>query len=162
MENYYNNMKLKCITNSAVQTKKFGKILAEQILKEKLEKRAIIIGLIGELGTGKTTFLQGFSKGLGIRNRILSPTFVILKRFKIKNSRFNNFYHIDAFRIEKLREILSLNFSEIIQNPKNIITIEWADKILKALPKESFIIKFDFLGPRKRMIEIFKYPYVDK
>ena len=73
----------KIITNSAKQTQMIAKILAEEILKSKYEKRAIILALSGELGAGKTTFLQGFAMGLGIDEKINSPTFVIMKRFEI-------------------------------------------------------------------------------
>ena len=61
-------------TKNSNQTKKLGLIVAKKILRVGPKKRAFIIGLQGELGSGKTTFLQGFAKGLGIKERILSPT----------------------------------------------------------------------------------------
>ncbi len=76
-------MKIKYITNSPSQTKKLGEKFAKEVLGIKPDKTAFVIGLKGELGGGKTCFLQGFAKGLGIKEKILSPTFVILKRFKI-------------------------------------------------------------------------------
>ncbi len=97
---------------------------------------ALILSLEGDLGGGKTTFLQGFAKGLGIKEKILSPTFVIMRKSKIKNqkSKFNNFYHIDCYRIQKPKEILDLGWKEIIKNPRNIVAVEWAEKISKILP----------------------------
>jgi len=147
-------MRLKCITNSPSQTKKFAGILARQILKKGPQKRALVLGLIGDLGGGKTTFLQGFAKGLGIRNKILSPTFVILKSFEISNSNLKNFYHFDCYRTENPKDILNLGFSDILKNPKNIVAIEWADKIKKILPRKQIILEFDFVDKTKRSISL--------
>ena len=89
------------ITSSSVQTKKLGEKFAREILKNKPKKKAFVIGLEGKLGAGKTCFLQGFAKGLRVKEKILSPTFVILKKFRIKDK---NFYHIDCYRIQKPKE----------------------------------------------------------
>ena len=132
--------------------------MAREILKSPPKKQAVIIGLIGDLGGGKTTFLKGFARGLGIKDKILSPTFVILKRFKIKDLRFKSFYHIDCYRFEKTREILELGFKEIVANPQNIICVEWADRIKKLLPKNSLILKFFFIGKNKRKITLNQFP----
>lgn len=155
-------MKKEYLTKNPEQTKKLGERLAKEILRKKNKKTAFVIGLEGELGSGKTTFLQGFAKGLGIKQKILSPTFVILKNFKItkiknqkprtKNLRFENFYHLDCYRIEKPREILALGFKEIISNPENVAAIEWASKIKKILPKNTLILKFEFIDKKRRSI----------
>jgi tRNA threonylcarbamoyladenosine biosynthesis protein TsaE len=145
-------------TKNPSQTKKLGEILAKEILKTVPTKKAFIIGLTGELGGGKTTFLQGFAKGLGIKEKILSPTFVIMKKFKIRGNsclnlcKFVYFYHLDCYRIKKPKEILDLDFKKIILNPQNIIAIEWAEKIKKILPKNTFIFKFKFINKTKREI----------
>lgn len=138
-------------------TKKLGKERAQEILKAPQTERAFIVALQGDLGSGKTTFLQGFAKGLGIKEKILSPTFVIMKKFQFNNltiKQFNNFYHIDCYRIENPKEILELGFEEIIANPKNIVAIEWADRIKKILPKETLWLKFEFKGKNKRKIVV--------
>ena len=145
---------VKYLTTTPRQTKKLGEILAKEVLKTKLKKRALIFGLEGDLGGGKTTFLQGFAKGLGIKQRIASPTFIIFRRFKIKDLRFKNFYHIDCYRISKPKEILDLGFKEIISGSKNIITIEWAERLQKILPRETIIIKFEFIDQKTRKITI--------
>lgn len=142
----------KYLTNNPSQTRKLGKLLAEEILKTSPSKGAVVIGLEGDLGGGKTTFLQGFAKGLKISKKILSPTFVIMKRFTIKNRNFKNFYHIDCYRIEKPKEILNLGFEEIASNPQNIVAIEWSDKIGKILPKDTIKLKFEFVNKNKREI----------
>ena len=147
-------MKQECITYSFSQTRNLAKRLARKILKISLRKKAIIIALEGELGSGKTTFLQGFAKGLGIKDKILSPTFVILKNFQISSSKFQCFYHIDCYRIKKPEELLALGFKEIISNPQNIVTIEWADKIKKILPKDVIFLGLEFKDKNKRRIMI--------
>jgi len=108
------------------------------------------------LGGGKTTFLQGFSKGLGIKQKITSPTFVIMRRYKIQNTgyKIQNFYHIDCYRVEKPKEILDLGFKEIISNPQNIVAVEWVDRIRKIMPKNTIWIKFDFVNKNTRQISI--------
>jgi len=65
-----------------------------------------------------------------------------------------NFYHVDCYRIKKPKEILDLGFKEIISNPHNIITVEWADRIKKNIPKGAIWTSFAFLGRNKRKIVI--------
>jgi tRNA threonylcarbamoyladenosine biosynthesis protein TsaE len=139
------------ITKTPLQTKKLGKILANEILKSNFED-SIILALKGDLGGGKTTFLQGFAKGLGIKERILSPTFIILKKFQIPNSKSQYFYHIDCYRIKKPKEVLKLGFKKIVSDPGNIVAIEWADRIGKIIPKNSLRINFKFLNQNTRKI----------
>ncbi|MDP2741712.1 MAG: tRNA (adenosine(37)-N6)-threonylcarbamoyltransferase complex ATPase subunit type 1 TsaE [bacterium] len=159
----------KIITKNAGQTQKLGEKLAKEVFalrrfapQDKNNKRAVIFGLQGDLGSGKTTFLQGFAKGLGIKEKILSPTFVIFKRFEIKKQKkqFSNFYHFDCYRIQKPKEILDMGFKEIILNPKNIVAIEWPEKIKKFLPKPVIIIKFKFIDKKTRELIINKFDKV--
>ena len=153
------------LTNSFTQTKKLGEKLAKEILNFPLKKKAVALALIGELGGGKTTFLQGFARGLGVKGKILSPTFVIMKKFQVSSSKFQLFYHIDCYRIQKPKEILTLGFKDIISNPKNIVAIEWADRARKILAKNTIWIKFRFLNRNKREIIIkagYKLPFLAK
>jgi len=141
------------IVQNQKQTGKLAKLLAREILKYKKEclprgnRGALVFGLVGNLGAGKTTFIQAFAKGLGIKNKVTSPSFVLMKNYK-------NFYHIDCYRIKNHKDILALDFKEIISNPKNIIMIEWAEKIKKILPKNTIWIKFRILGKNGRKITI--------
>lgn len=139
---------MKVISNNFSETKEIGKKLAIKILALK-NKKAIVLNLIGDLGSGKTTFVQGFASGLGIRKKILSPTFVILNKFKIKDKYF---YHIDCYRLENIKEIEDLGLKEMINDPKNIIAIEWGNKIKKILPLDAIKIKFSILKKDKRKI----------
>ena len=134
------------------ETEKLARMLAKEILRYKKvyperSRRALVFGLIGNLGAGKTTFIQAFAKGLGIKSKITSPTFVLMKKYK-------NLYHIDCYRIKNAKDILELDFKEITSNPLHIIMIEWAEKIKSILPKDAIRIKFKIIGKNGRKIEI--------
>lgn len=124
---------LKIETISKGQTQKFAKELAQRITREKLAKQAKIILLRGDLGAGKTTFTQGFLRGLGVKSKITSPTFVISKTYNLKSKTYTKVYHIDAYRIKNPKEILDLGWKEIISNPGNIVLIEWPERISKII-----------------------------
>ena len=147
-------MKITKTTNNSFETALLGEGVAKKILKNKQNKKAQILALYGDLGAGKTTFLQGFAKGLGIKERILSPTFVIFKKFKIQDSSFNLFYHIDCYRLKDSKDLLGLGFEEFSSNPKNIIAIEWSEIIEDILPKDKTSIRFKFEDEKRRIITI--------
>ena len=116
------------ITNSEKETIEFGKKYVSQL------KPGDVLGLVGELGAGKTQFVKGLAKGLGIKNNITSPSFVLLKKY-------NNLIHIDCYRLNSPQELLDLGWQEFLED-KNIIAIEWADKIKKIMPRDTIWIKF--------------------
>lgn len=141
----------KFFTKNEKETSKLAKILAKACLAEvsrrrKVLKNALVVGLEGDLGAGKTTFIKAFAKGFGIRKKLTSPTFVLLKKYK-------NLYHIDCYRIKNSQDILALDFEEIISVPRNVVLIEWAEKIKKILPKDKIWIKFKILGKKEREIK---------
>ena len=132
---------LEILTRSGTETKKIGEILGRQILNYR-HRTSIIISLEGELGSGKTTFTQGFARGLRIKERIQSPTFVILKIYKInKKSNLKNFIHVDAYRL-KSKDFGVIGWQNFVKNKNNIILVEWGNKIKNILPKDSLKIKF--------------------
>lgn len=150
---------LKYKTNSLEETQKIAKELAENILKNKkwrllASRRAFIIALKGNIGSGKTTFLQGFVKGLRLKEKITSPTFNIYKNYQLKDAYYGQFYHFDCYRIEKYQEILELGFEKIISDPKNIVAVEWPEKIKNILPKNILWIKFKFINKTEHSIDI--------
>ncbi|MDO8524793.1 MAG: tRNA (adenosine(37)-N6)-threonylcarbamoyltransferase complex ATPase subunit type 1 TsaE [bacterium] len=133
-------------TFSAKETQKLAGVILAGLIKKSPKDRALVLALSGNLGSGKTTFTQGLAKFLKIKGRVNSPTFVVMKRFK-------NLYHIDAYRLNKPEEILELGFKEIIANPKNIVVIEWPEKIKKFLPKQTHFLKFKFINETHRQIK---------
>lgn len=147
-------------TSGYKKTQELGKIFAQEILRRSLQKKAVVLALTGDLGGGKTTFCQGIAKELGIKNKITSPTFSIFKRFEIPlqgkrsmtKKNFKNFYHFDCYRLSGLKDINSLGFKEIVLSPENIILLEWAEKVKKAMPKDAVWLHFDLAGKNKRKI----------
>ncbi|PIV10242.1 MAG: tRNA (adenosine(37)-N6)-threonylcarbamoyltransferase complex ATPase subunit type 1 TsaE [Candidatus Portnoybacteria bacterium CG03_land_8_20_14_0_80_41_10] len=145
---------LEAITESAQETQKMGQILAKKIIKSKAKtKKALIIGLTGELGSGKTTFVQGLAQGLAIKERITSPTFVIFKKFSLSRpAPFKYFYHIDCYRLRGSHDLIDLGFLEIINQPDNLVIIEWAEKARKILPANVSWLRFEHLAEDRRRI----------
>lgn len=145
---------MKRITNNAKETQLLATNFAKEVVGE-LGKKAKVIGLVGELGAGKTTFTQAFALALGVKEKVSSPTFVIEKIYKLKGQgSFTHLIHIDAYRLNDPMELISLGWKEIIENPQNIILIEWADKVDKILPKDYIKINLEHLDGDKRKIFI--------
>ncbi len=144
------------VTKNERETKKVAGLLVQETIRKPLKtKGAIIIGLKGELGSGKTRFVQGFAKGVGIRQCLTSPTFVLMKKYRIpKKQATSCLYHIDCYRLNKPKDLLDLDFKEIASNPDNIILIEWAEKVRKILPKDTIWIKFKVILNKERKIKI--------
>lgn len=119
------------VSNSEKDTKQIAAKLAQKI-------KHGMIALSGQLGAGKTIFVQGFAEGLGIKEKIISPTFVLIRQHQIPNSK-KYFFHIDLYRLDKYKD---LGLEEIIKSG-NLILIEWAEKIKKILPKKTVWIKIE-------------------
>jgi tRNA threonylcarbamoyladenosine biosynthesis protein TsaE len=146
---------MKILSSSLKETQMLGKIMAQEISKTK-RKTSLVICLQGELGSGKTSFAQGFAKGLGIKERVSSPTFIIFRFFKIKKNS-GKLYHFDCYRIEKEKEIKELGFKEIVSNPLNIVLIEWPEKIKGMIPPGSLIVKFKLIDEKTRKISVLNF-----
>ncbi|MEK7579655.1 MAG: tRNA (adenosine(37)-N6)-threonylcarbamoyltransferase complex ATPase subunit type 1 TsaE [Patescibacteria group bacterium] len=162
------------ITENQKETKKIAGELAKKLIRKKPEK-ALVIALSGELGSGKTTFVSGFSKILGVNEKILSPTFIIMHKHELNPGKKPNsdsatsrkrlggtfdeqhktykfLYHIDAYRLENKNDLLKLGVKKLFYNPENIVMIEWADKVKKIIPKRTVWIYFKHSGKNKRTI----------
>lgn len=142
---------------------------AEKLLKT-LEKQAlsanaaVVVGLYGDLGAGKTTFTQYFGELLGIKETIASPTFVIEKIYKIggaKNTEvstvarnFSHLIHIDAYRIESEQEMKTLGWQKIASDPRNLILVEWPERIAGLMPADHIQVRFEHVDETTRKIEI--------
>jgi tRNA threonylcarbamoyladenosine biosynthesis protein TsaE len=109
-------------TKSPEETQKIAEFFASKF------KSGGVVALSGELGAGKTTFVQGFAKGLGVQGKIISPTFLIIRQYPIPDQK-NFFYHIDLYRIEKVK-LEDLGLKEILTDPGNIVVIEWPERII--------------------------------
>ena len=139
------------ITKSNTETQKLGESFAEKI------KNGGIVALYGDLGAGKTTFVQGFAKGLGINQRIISPTFIIVRQYKVSSEKLavSCLYHIDLYRVQSQKEIEGLGIKEILNDPHNIVVIEWAEKLKNVLPKKLIEVRFEYVDENTRKIKIY-------
>lgn len=127
------------ITQSAYQTQELGKKLGHSFLTEKGMPTTVC--LWGDLGSGKTTFVQGLSKGLGIPNRLLSPTFIIVRRYTV-TKRFKYLYHLDLYRISQPSDVLSLGFTDMYGSEDSLVVVEWPERLGELLPKKRIDIRF--------------------
>lgn len=141
------------ISDSLEQTEKISKDFLEKI-NFNLHTNAFVVGLYGDLGSGKTTFVQRFAKNLGVKEFVTSPTFVIEKVYDIEHKDFDKLVHIDAYRLDSANELLTLGWEKLFENPKNLILIEWPEKVKEILPENHAKVKFRFLSENEREIEI--------
>ena len=108
-----------------------------------------VLALVGELASGKTTFIQGMLKGLNYMKPVTSPTFTLINEYEAKYP----VIHIDCYREENLNRWIKVGFYDYL-NAKNIVIIEWADKIPSLLPDDYIKIKFSHKGQDKRKITL--------
>lgn len=136
------------ITHSADETKKAGFDFSKNLAK------GDVVLLEGNLGAGKTTFVQGVADGLNIAGRMISPTFVIVRSHKGKLKGLDvNIYHVDLYRIENEDEIKNLGLEEIFEDKNGIVLIEWGKKSDKI--KYTWEVKFEIKNT-DRSIQIIK------
>ena len=148
-------------SNSKEETQKIASNFAKSL------KGGEVLCFYGNLGTGKTTFIQSLAKALGVKENVTSPTYVLIKKYKTANkksipskkvvakniqypiSNIQFFYHMDAYRLGSSQEALDLGLEEIWNDPANIIAIEWADKISDILPKNKIDLCFVYPEPSR-------------
>ena len=137
-------MKVRYESRSAEETRRIGEVLGEQL------KPGDVVATIGELGTGKTCFLQGLVRGLGVTETATSPTFVLINQYRGRLP----VYHLDAYRTESLTELLDLGLEEFFYGD-GVTVVEWADKLLPLLPPHAIVVTISGLGgePREILIE---------
>jgi tRNA threonylcarbamoyladenosine biosynthesis protein TsaE len=134
---------------SSAETRKLAAALARRVSRSRAGGTARVVALRGELGAGKTTFAKGFLRALGVRSRVTSPTFLIVKRYVLARRRaqsakrgFSAAYHVDGYRLKRTREIDSLGLGEALADPSNIVLVEWPERLGKRLPRGALRIAF--------------------
>ncbi len=152
------------LSKNTKETEKIAKIILEKLLKnKKKQKGALVVGLSGDLGAGKTAFTKFVAKHLGIKDKVFSPTYVIMKKYPLplprgsarraRGSDYKFFFHIDAYRLEKEEELLHLGWKEIINNKDHLIFIEWPENISGIIPPSS---KFVYISSNEKGHRNFK------
>ena len=136
----------KIIFNSGKETQEFASNYAKDITNGK------VIALIGDLGTGKTTFSQGFAQGLGIKDKVISPTFKLVSEYKGDKT----LYHIDCYRIESAKDFINIGGEEFILSDDSITLIEWANRVKSLWNEDWIFIYFSLINNKSnsRMIKI--------
>lgn len=130
------------VTQNPEATKQVGKNLGQNL------SPGSIVALTGELGSGKTTLVQGIGEGLRIKSLIKSPSFVIINEYDGPLP----LYHFDLYRLNNAEEILSLGYEEYFYEKRGVVVIEWAKKIKDFLPKEYLEINLKIVNLSKRKI----------
>lgn len=127
------------ITHSAAETQAVAEKLAT------LVQAGTVITLNGDLGAGKTTFTQGFGKGLGVTRNVNSPTFTIMKQYQGRLS----LYHMDVYRLEDTGDDIGL---EEYINGDGVAIVEWSNLIESSLPTERLAITIERIGDEERQL----------
>ncbi|OGN05527.1 MAG: tRNA (adenosine(37)-N6)-threonylcarbamoyltransferase complex ATPase subunit type 1 TsaE [Candidatus Yanofskybacteria bacterium RIFCSPHIGHO2_02_FULL_44_12b] len=141
-------------TKGAKETKDLAKKILNKIDRPN-PKKGLVVALEGELGAGKTTFVQGLARAFKIRTKLKSPTFSLIKHYEIPQSKnFKILYHIDCYRLKDHRDLAVLGVKDILASPENIILIEWSDRIRPILPKKLIKIHIDHISQNERKLSI--------
>jgi len=139
---------VKYASHSEKDTFNFAKNFAKNL------KGGELIGLVGELGAGKTVFAKGLGAGLGIKQKITSPTFVLMRIYPVKKRSIKNFIHIDAYRLKSAADLKAIGAQEYFSDPSSVVLIEWADRVKKIIP-HAMIINIEIIKS-SRLINIVK------
>lgn len=142
---------METITRSPEETSLFAQKFCEEHIKD--AKGPIIVELIGDLGAGKTTFMKGVGEYFGVKEEIISPTFLIQRNYVTQKGEFKNLVHIDAYRIEKPEELESLDWNKYSKDEKNIIFVEWPGNMQIPLNPD-FVIEFSHETEIERKIKV--------
>lgn len=131
---------------------------AQQVLERLPHAKgtAVVVALQGELGAGKTTFVQALAKVLGIAGAVQSPTYVLMKRYQTAHPVFRTLVHVDAYRLEKPEEFEALKPETFLNDPTSLVCIEWPERVLQTALAPDVTIRFlaDGAGEQERIIDI--------
>lgn len=144
------------ITHSAAETRQLAQRFAETL------HGGEVLCLYGDLGRGKTTFVQGLGKGLGITRNVNSPTFLIMRSYKLStldeevmgNSLGKTLYHVDLYRLEHEQEMIDIGLFDLMHDPDAIVVIEWPEKLGALVLNERIDIHFDYIDEDSKSITI--------
>ena len=150
------------ITKSGDETEKLGEEFAKQL------KSQDAVFLIGDLGSGKTTFTKGLAKGLNINDRIISPTFVIVRQHRVSVQRtvdrkyetqanvkrIETLYHLDLYRLGGERDVKGIDLKDFLDDKSGVVVIEWPEIGQNLVDKKVWKVNFEHLENDGRKISI--------
>lgn len=141
------------VTKSAEETRAAAGRFVSELLRDDVGRRARVIALWGDLGSGKTTFTQGIAAALGVKGVVNSPTFLIMKKYPLSGGcQGMSLYHLDCYRASSTEEIVDLGWEEIAGDADNFVVVEWPEKIMELLPPDRTDISFQNLSGDGRRI----------
>ncbi len=137
---------MKIITKNQKETQSLAKTILKTL------SGGMVLALEGGLGSGKTTFTQGLARALNVRDKVTSPTFVLLKIYKTKHPTIKRMVHIDAYRLRNGADLLAVGWQDYL-NQETLVVVEWADKVKEVLPPSTKWLKFSLLANESHQIE---------
>ena len=152
------NIFMEFVTKNPEETEQLARRVIHAIQSRKTKPgTATIVALSGELGAGKTAFVKGIAKALGLSETVTSPTFVIEKIYYLENMHpYTHLVHLDCYRLESGKELLSIGWNETATDPENLIFLEWPEKVEDILPLRVSRIDFEVIDPTTRKISVDK------
>ena len=137
-------------SHSSGETEKIAEDFSKRL------KAGDIVFLRGNLGSGKTTFVKGLAKGLGVKGRIISPTFVIVREHSIEKvtNGIEKLYHLDLYRLSSPEEVKNVLLQDILDDKKSITAIEWPDIGQEIVKEHYWSVNFTNQDENERVIEV--------
>lgn len=138
---------IELITDDAAATQAVGEALADAIVAGQ------VIALRGDLGAGKTTFVQGLARGLHVHARVASPTFVLVNEYRTSSGL--RLVHIDAYRLGLAAhdEAAAIGLDELVDDGEAVVAIEWAEMVGELLPPDRLLLELSYLPDQgKRLL----------
>ncbi|MCI0533561.1 tRNA (adenosine(37)-N6)-threonylcarbamoyltransferase complex ATPase subunit type 1 TsaE [bacterium] len=148
---------MKIVSKSEADTKMAAEVFLFGFVKKFVGRGALVAGLSGDLGSGKTTFVKFIAESFGLPPIVQSPTFVIEKVYSLPSSlnarEFRRLIHIDAYRLKDAYELLALGWDDMVKDKENIIFVEWPENVREALPDDANFVRFSHIDDGARGIE---------
>lgn len=126
------------------ETMRLGEALAQEL------RDGEVVALVGELGAGKTTLVQGIAQGLFVRDIVLSPSFVLARSYRGRLL----LHHLDAYRITRPEELWEVGLTELLPPDEGVTVVEWADRIEPLIPKGTLWVHLELLPDDRRRITL--------
>ncbi len=137
-------MERTAVSDSPEDTARLGEELAARL------RCGDVVALVGDLGAGKTTFVQGMARGLFVSEAVLSPSYVLARRYDGRLP----LHHLDAYRIGEPRELIEAGLREVLPSEDGITVVEWADRVAELLPSATVWVELTLLEGERRRIAI--------
>ncbi|OGC85299.1 MAG: tRNA (adenosine(37)-N6)-threonylcarbamoyltransferase complex ATPase subunit type 1 TsaE [candidate division Zixibacteria bacterium RBG_19FT_COMBO_42_43] len=137
-------MDAKLVSSTVEETKKLGREFSQKL------SAGVLVAISGPLGSGKTVLIQGICEGLGVKQLVTSPSFIIINEYPAEKFRV---YHFDLYRLKSVQELINLGYEEYFYG-NGICLVEWAEKARELLPDDRIEIHLKILSENQREITI--------